>query len=36
MMVSRKDVLHESLPANILYFDLFVMEDYSPIGGGLT
>jgi hypothetical protein len=36
MLLSRKDVLYKSLPANILGFDLFVMEDYSPIGGGLT
>jgi hypothetical protein len=35
-MLSKKDVLYESLPANILGFDLFVMEDYLPIGGGLT
>jgi hypothetical protein len=34
-MLSRRDVLYKSLPANILGFDLFV-EDYLPIGGGLT
>jgi hypothetical protein len=35
-MLSRKDVLYKSLPANILGFDLFVIEGYLPIGRGLT